>query len=337
MRDVAYAVVLWASTVSTGALCLGRGAESDLGTFTLTCLPMRDVGGGNGLAIVLRTPTGRVYLYDTGNGYPTENGWRGNYNAGRDTIWPYLQSNGVRSIHGVFISHAHYDHFGGLLWLAEHVPIGQLIDSGYRFDGRMDESYRRELQDYERLRARFRKQGKYRKATAGAKLSIDPHLEVQVLAPPEEYFGDPVPEKRPPNDPPAHYLVNANSLVLRIRHGDVVFLLPGDIQRLDQEHSLLPFVPAEALRCDVLVAPGHGLHVTKAFAQRTRPKLVLASVLRRFARGLEARRRFEPSGARVLVTSTDGLISVRSNGHRFSFQATERAPFTQPNEEKTGR
>ena len=30
---------------------------------------------GIGLALVLQTPAGRTYLYDTGNGYPAGDGW----------------------------------------------------------------------------------------------------------------------------------------------------------------------------------------------------------------------------------------------------------------------
>jgi glyoxylase-like metal-dependent hydrolase (beta-lactamase superfamily II) len=69
-----------------------------------------------GLAVVMETPAGKTYLYDTGNGYPDSDGWAGDYNAGRDTIVPYLEARGVKSLDGVLISHAHYDHFGGLLW-----------------------------------------------------------------------------------------------------------------------------------------------------------------------------------------------------------------------------
>ncbi len=292
-------------------------------SFTLVCLPTRDAGGGNGLALVLRTPGGRVFLYDTGNGYPEEGGrWRKGYNAGRDTIWPYLQSLGVTVIDGVFISHAHYDHFGGLLWLAENVPIRRLYDSGYRYDGPAGEQYRRELSDYDKVRQRFRAQGKYTALTAGSRLAIDPALAVEVLAPPRTYFGDPVPEKRPANDPPAHYLVNANSLVLRIRHGNVTFLLPGDVQRLDQRHSLIPFVGAENLRCDVLVAPGHGLHVTPEFAQAARPRLVLVSVLARYARAVEARRVFDVP---VLLNCVSGRITVVSDGNDFSVSVEDQS------------
>ena len=311
----------------TATLRAGLPLERTDGTFTLVCLPTRDAGGGNGLALVLHTPGGRVFLYDTGNGYPEAGGrWRRGYNAGRDTIWPYLKSIGVESIDGVFISHAHYDHFGGLLWLAENVPVQHLYDSGYRYEGAAGESYGRELADYEAIRQRFKREGKYTALTAGSRVNIDPALTVDVLAPPADYFDDPVPQQRPAHDPPAHYLVNANSLVLRIRHGNITFLLPGDVQRLDQKHSLIPFVGAENLRCDVLVAPGHGLHVTPEFARAARPRLVLASVLKRYASAVEARRVFDVP---VLLNSDVGRITVVSDGTRFS--ASTEAGARKPN------
>src|SRR3954469_25875993 len=90
------------------------------GKLTLTVLEVPDVQRGAGLAIVLQTPSGRTWLYDTGSGYPSlENReeWDGSFNAGRDLIVPYLKKLGVTELDGVMISHAHYDHFGGLMWL----------------------------------------------------------------------------------------------------------------------------------------------------------------------------------------------------------------------------
>lgn len=241
----------WAAR--SGALGAEKG--KDKGTFTFTCLEIPDIRRGAGLAVVLQTPSGKTYLYDTGSGYPTEGGWASDYNAGRDTVLPYLKAAGFRAVDGVFISHAHYDHFGGLLWLADHIRIGKVYDSGYTFPGEQTAAWSRELGDYEKLRARFKKDGKYREAHSGDRLDMDEQLDVEVLAPPKNFFSEPHPERRPKNDPPAHYLVNANSLILRVRHGDVVFLLGGDIQKEDQIQSLLPSVPAEKLRCNVLVAP----------------------------------------------------------------------------------
>ena len=43
--------------------------------FTRTVLNIPDVQRGAGLAIVMQTPSGRTWLYDTGSGYPAEEGW----------------------------------------------------------------------------------------------------------------------------------------------------------------------------------------------------------------------------------------------------------------------
>ena len=95
------------------ALSEGRSLGQGHGTMTLTCLEITDVNRGAGLAVVLGTPGGKTYLYDTGVGYPEGDGWAGGYNAGRDTITPYLRAKGVEALDGVLISHAHYtDHFG---------------------------------------------------------------------------------------------------------------------------------------------------------------------------------------------------------------------------------
>lgn len=291
------------------------------GTFTLACLEIADVGRGAGLALVLRTPEGRTYLYDTGSGYPDGDGWVGDYNAGRDTVLPYLESVGVREVDGVLVSHAHYDHFGGLLWLANHVEIGRLYDSGYVYGGPLPPAWAQELGDYERLRARFAQAGRYEEAHSGDRLGLDAHLDVDVLAPPKEYFGDPRPDRRAAADPPAHYLLNANSLGVRIQHGDVVFLLPGDIQHEDQVCSLLPSVPADDLRCHILVAPGHGIHAAPEFAAATRPEVTIASVERwRHDRGIPAPKVFGDVGSRVLVTGLDGHVTVRSDGTSYAVE-----------------
>src|SRR4051812_28237960 len=91
----------------------GRGLGEGPGKFTLTCLEIPDIKRGAGLAVVLQMPGGKTYLYDTGSGYPEKGGWASDYNAGRDTILSFLQARGIGALDGVFISHAHYDHFGG--------------------------------------------------------------------------------------------------------------------------------------------------------------------------------------------------------------------------------
>jgi competence protein ComEC len=174
--------VLLPAAVLLAFATAGMARGQDLGTFSLTCLEIPDYGHGAGLAVVIRTPGGKTFLYDTGSGYPGKGSqaWSGDYNAGRDTVLPYLKSRGIDRIDGVLISHAHYDHFGGLLWLADHAEIPKLSDSGYIFPGKPDG----ELVAYDRLRERFRKApGAYLAAHSGDRLALDDRIDVEVLAP----------------------------------------------------------------------------------------------------------------------------------------------------------
>lgn len=280
----------------------------------MTVLDIPDIDRGVGLAIVLQTPGGRTWLYDTGTGYPDGDGWQGDVNSGRDQIEPFLRKQGIAGLDGVIISHAHYDHFGGLLWLVDRVPIGRLIDSGYAYGGPRDAHYDKELADYEAVREEFRRRGQYQAAVAGHSLELDEALEVEVIAPPADFFQEPHPELRPKKNPGAHYMLNSNSLMLRITHGDVVFLLPGDIEKEDQSRHLLPSVPEGKLRCDVLVAPGHGLHTADDFVAATHPKVTVVSLFERWLGACSAREGFASVGSEVYVTGTDGDVTVVSDG-----------------------
>jgi competence protein ComEC len=294
----------------------------DHGTLVVTCLEIQDVQRGAGLAVVIETPGGKTYLYDTGNGYPEGSGWAGDYNAGRDTIRPYLASKRIEALDGVLISHAHFDHFGGLMWLVDHVPIGRLYDSGFHFRGESSAAYSGELAAYDSLRERFRqKPGSYRGAHAGDRLDLDDRLDVEVIAPPKGFFDEPDPGRRPKNDPPAHYLINANSLGIRIRHGDVAFLLPGDFQREDQIRSLLPSVAPGKLRCRVLIAPGHGIHSAPEFAAATRPEITIVSAPPRYARNSPALKVYGDVGSRVFLTGLHGRVTVVSDGKTTNVEA----------------
>ncbi len=301
------------------------GPPESKGNFTLTVLEIPDIQRGAGLAIILQTPNGQTWLYDTGSAYPSlENRaeWDGNFNAGRDLIVPFLKQVGVTELDGVMISHAHYDHFGGLMWLADHFPIKKLVDSGYHFGGDASIQYSVELGDYDKERAKFQAQpGKYQAAHTAEKLALDPALEVEVLAPPAGFFSEPHPETRPKTDPPAHYLVNSNSLAVRIKHGSVVFYLPGDIQSEDIDQSLLPSLDPAKLKCDVLIAPGHGIHCTKAFAEATRPAVSIASVFPRYARGLKSTPLLKAVGAKTYITGLNGNVQVVSDGKTYHVTA----------------
>lgn len=306
-------------------LAAARTAHADPqpGKLIITLLNIPDIQRGAGLAIVLQLPSGKACLYDTGSGYPdraSPDGWAGKFNAGRDLIMPFLKERGIKEIDTLFISHAHYDHFGGLLWLEDQLPIRRLIDSGYVFTAEAPAAYTGELRHYDQARDEFKKRNAWSEAHTGDIISLDDHLTVEVIAPPKEFFTRAYPEVRAKTDPPAHYLVNANSLGLRITYGKVVFLLPGDIQDVDQARSLVPSLAAEKLKCDVLIAPGHGLHAAPEFAQAARPAVTLCSVFPRYARGLAASRVFGKLGSKVYITGIHGWLQVTCDGERYDVQ-----------------
>jgi len=311
-----------------GSLAIASPTQSTKGKFIITCFDMPDIHRGAGLAIVLQTPDGHTYLIDTGVGYPSTSdasGWASNFNAGRDLIAPFLRQHNIKEIDGVAISHAHLDHYGGLLWLVDHFPIKMLYDSGYEYPGKVSPVWQDELGGYTKLRNVFKARGEYQEAHAGDKLDWGPLLDVEVLAPPKKYFSEVHPDRYSPGDVPEHYLVNSNSLDLRIRYGKVVFLFPGDIQKGQQVESLLPSVPPEKLRADILIAPGHGIDTaqTPEFAAAVRPKVVIASLTTPFVKGTTASKIYGQVGAKVYITALQGWIRVICDGKHYKVE-TER-------------
>ncbi len=275
------------------------------GQLTLTVLDFKT----HGLAAVLKTPGGKTWLIDTALRPKDE------YYAARDVIGPFLQRAGVKELDGVLISHPHGDHDGGLPFLLEHYRIGRLVDGGY------DEIGGAELETYRKLRAQFVAGG----GTAvtvkqGSKLAIDPELDAEVLWPPPGLYR---PDPKQPDD----RLYNVNAVVLRVRHGANVFLFPGGHHGLV---GLAKFVGAEKLKCDLLVAPHHGLNSTAAMATATAPKVVLVSSLPQYPSPLIrpyelTQSAFEAIGSAVYATWVHGDITVVSDGKALKV-TTARSP-----------
>ena len=67
----------------------------------------------------------------------------------------------------------------------------------------------------------------------------------------------------------------------------------------------------------MLIAPGHGIHATKEFAQATRPQLTLCSVFPRYAKTIPAPKVFKAIGSQVFVTGIHGQLQVTCDGNTY--------------------
>ena len=213
---------------------------------------------------------------------------------GEEVVSPYLWSRSIRSLDVVAISHAHYDHIGGIPALLENFRVREL------WVGTNPPS-----PEYNRLLDTARRRGVRVVRLSRGDLRSLGGVTFQVLGPPPDY----VPPKSPSND---------DSLVLLARFGERRFLLTGDIEWRSErrlvEDGVLPSV-------DVLKVPHHGSRTssTDFLLAAAKPWLALISagfdnpyghphpdVVKRLAGG-----RME-----ILRTDRDGLITVSTDGRR---------------------
>lgn len=75
---------------------------------------MLDVGQGDG--IFIRTPGGAAYLIDGGSSDVK--------NVGKYRLEPYLKSQGIGALDGVFVSHGDADHMNGILEMLKRQDVG---------------------------------------------------------------------------------------------------------------------------------------------------------------------------------------------------------------------
>lgn len=167
---------------------------------------------GQGLSVLI-TSQGKTLLYDTGPRYPS------GFTTANVEIVPYLQSQGIKQLDYLVISHSDSDHAGGF----------DVINSLYQPKATMlGEPLKKNKT--RPLNAQF--------CTVGDHWQLG-GLTVNVLSP----------FKQGKNK-------NNNSCVLKISDGNFTVLLTGDIDK-KQEKKLVKYY-GEALKSDLLFAPHHG-------------------------------------------------------------------------------
>jgi competence protein ComEC len=206
-----------------------------------------DVRQGDATLVI--TPNGHVALIDAGQGKTQFT----HYDAGIQTIMPYLARRGIDRIDTMVMTHPHADHYGGMISIASAMKVGEYLDPG------MDHTAPTYLALLETIE---QQQITYREIAAPMILDWDPDILVQVIWP-EEGFAT-----TNPNDV---------SIVLRIVYGDVVYLLPGDVET--EVESVLSLYGSD-LRTTVLKVPHHGSNTSSSrrFLETIVPRLAVISV-----------------------------------------------------------
>lgn len=245
-----------------------------------------DVGQGD--ATLMSTPGGSHYLVDTGR-------WEPGYNSGRHILLPHLKAEGIDKLDGIFLSHPHADHIGGILDIMNAMPVDTIYYPGGAYNSDL---YRQFLRQAERHQIPLRV------LSAGDQVRADPALRLFV-------YG-------PAGQPAITSNTNNRSLVLEIIYGSTQFLFPGDAEAVQEEELIFHFGPF--LETDVLKAAHHGSNTssTPSFLSQSTPEIVVVSVgqRNRFQHPHRSTlERIRASGGSVYTTSLQGAVIFESDGN----------------------
>jgi competence protein ComEC len=280
-------VVVWLVAVHPFRPRLERGR------LTLTML---DVGQGDSLLVAF--PGGRLMLLDSGGRLMFENGSRSDPTVfiedrpgiGEMAIAPYLWNLGVRRLDYIAATHSDADHIQGFVDIVPSFEIGTALRAPPI--SATDDAFPASLDPRARVTTLAR----------GDRLAID-GVQVDVMAP----FRDMLSPR---------YSANDRSLVLKLKYGDIAFLLTGDIEKRTEMRML---EAGDDLRADVLKVAHHGSRTstTQAFLKAVNPSISLISAGSPSPFGHphpDVLARLEEGGVQVLRTSACGAITISTDG-----------------------
>jgi competence protein ComEC len=234
---------------------------------------------GHGDAIVLSSRGHHALIDGGGNA-------RG-IDPGKRVVLPLLRASRIEALDLAVLSHPHPDHALGLASVLERVPARRLWLPAGDPPG---ELARRVIS-----------------AARGAELSW-----IEVGHPTLRLGEAEVEVLGPPVDRVLLEGVNDRSAVLRVRHGEVTILLPGDAEAAEEEQL-------DPGPVTVMKVPHHGSRTssTPAFVGRTRPRVAVFCVGRYNRFGFpdqEVEMRYRAAGAQCFRTDLHGAVRVESDG-----------------------
>lgn len=246
-----------------------------------------DVGQGD--AVYVRTPGGRVALIDTSDD--------------PDQVADFLTAKGVSRVDLLALSHPHADHIAGALAVLNRFEVGTFCFTGVNHTSQGYEDLLRrvvELAEADEL--------DHVMARAGDIIQLDPALALTVLHPAE---------------PPEADDLNDTSLVLRLTYGEFSVLLTGDLELAGEAAVLARATSTGEVAADILKVGHHGSASSTgtAFLDAVDPVVAVISVGAGNRYGhpsADVVDRLTGAGVDVYLTAVQGTIIVFSDGTTWS-------------------
>lgn len=243
-----------------------------------------DVGQGD--ASLIKTPSGKHYLIDTGT-------WNPGSNSGENILLPYFKENNITKLDAVFLSHPHADHIGGIISLINGIEIDTIYNSGFQYDSNLYENY---------IKLAKAKHIPVISLHAGERINVDEEILILALGPEGPQFND---------DP------NQHSLVLNVLYKKNEFLFTGDAGEAQERRLLENY--GDLLNTDFLKVGHHGSRTSSElfFLQAVTPEISVVSVANnnKFQHPhQEAVQRLETIKSDIYFTGRDKALVFKSDG-----------------------
>lgn len=218
-------------------------------------LTLVSIDVGHGDALLVRLPTGKHLLVDTGGSFDPQ----ANEHLATRTLLPALQALGVHHLGALILTHADADHVGAAAALLKRLPTDELWLPPCASQKPL----------VQQALVQAKQQGALIREVAQTPRQSWEAIDIEVLWPPPDIAL----ETR------CSLSHNNASLVMRLGYQGRTLLLTGDIEA-SSEASLLAQSP-QALRADILKSPHHGSKSssTPAFLDAVKPQHVLVSGL----------------------------------------------------------
>lgn len=242
---------------------------------------------GDGLCVLVYTPSGRSLVMDCGS-----SSWRNDSIVGKKLVVPYVQSLGLDSIDVAILSHPHADHASGFPGLLKQKPAGLVIECGADYDSPENEAFDKAVKKCK---------AKRRIAHRGQSLDLGDGVRAEILHPKQgAKYED----------------LNDHSIVIRITYKQFSALLTADATQVAEEDILDSGVD---VRAQVLQVGHHGSQsaTSPRWLAAVQPSVAVISCSKRSRYGFPSKKvtqRLDSFGVKTYTTARCGSVTISTNG-----------------------